>query len=342
MPRPTIRDLAEAARVSVSTVNRVLAGDAHVRPVTMTRVRDAAQSIGFYGLGSIHSRVEAARRKYRIGFLLLQPHRVWYKMLAQALTAAAEQAVGCEVDAHIEFLDDLAPQHVAAKMLALAEEREAIGLVAAVHAFVTQAIETLHQRGVPVFALISQLASTGQVSYVGLDNWKVGRTSAWAIAHICKAPGKIGILIGNHRYRCQEMNESGFRSYFREYAPDFTLLEPRSTFESSTVAQEMTERLIADHGDLAGLYVAGGGITGALSALRGSGRAGKIVVVGYELMNSTREALLDGTLTVVISHPLASLASEAIAGMTAAINDKGESRNRTRVLPFEIYTKENI
>jgi hypothetical protein len=34
------------------------------------------------------------------------------------------------------------------------------------------------------------------------------------------------ILVGNHRYRCQEMNESGFRSYFREHAPGFTLLEP--------------------------------------------------------------------------------------------------------------------
>ena len=88
--------------------------------------------------------------------------------------------------------------------------------------------------------------------YVGLDNRKVGRTAAWAVAQIAKVPGKVGILVGNHRYRCQEMNESGFRSYFREFAPDFTLLEPLSTFESSTIAQEMTERLLRDHPDLAG------------------------------------------------------------------------------------------
>ena len=50
--------------------------------------------------------------------------------------------------------------------------------------------------------------------------------------------------MGNHRYRCQEMNESGFRSYFREYAPEFTLLEPLSTFETSAVAEEMTEKLL--------------------------------------------------------------------------------------------------
>ena len=124
--------------------------------------------------------------------------------------------------------------------------------------------------------------------YIGLDNWKVGRTSAWAFANICKAPGKIGILMGNPRYRNQEMNETGFRSYFRELAPDFTLLEPISTFEAAAVAQEMTERLLADHPDLVGLYVSGGGISGALAALRSAGRAGQIVVVGYDLMEVTR------------------------------------------------------
>jgi LacI family transcriptional regulator len=203
-------------------------------------------------------------------------------------------------------------------------------------------VEVLQARAVPVFALISRLAATRQVHYVGLDNWKVGRTAGWALAHICKGPGKLGILVGNHRYRCQEMNETGFGSYFREHAPDPTLLEPLSTFEATAVAQEMTEKLLRDHPDLSGLYVAGGGITGALAVLRGSGRAGKTVVVGYELMDVTREALLDGTMTLAIAHPLARLADEAIAGMIRAVGAKGEGGSYTSILPFEIYTRENI
>jgi LacI family transcriptional regulator len=31
-----------------------------------------------------------------------------------------------------------------------------------------------------------------------LDNWKVGRTAAWAFDKIIRTPGKIGILVGNH------------------------------------------------------------------------------------------------------------------------------------------------
>jgi LacI family transcriptional regulator len=342
MSRPTIKDLAKAAGVSVATVNRVIGGTGDVRPATMGRVRDAAQAIGFYGLGAIENRVGAARPKYRFGVLLQQPTRTFYKDLAGALRSAADRVPDADVEVQIEFLEELSPQNIATRMIALGERCNAISVVAAVHPMVTQAVEDLQKRGVPVFALISQLAATGDVHYVGLDNWKVGRTSAWAFQHICKAPGKLGILVGNHRYRCQEMNESGFRSYFREFASEFTLLEPLTTFESSAVAQEMTERLLRENPDLAGLYVAGGGISGALAALRASDRAGKIVVVGYQLMDNTRAALLDGTLTMVISHPLTQLSDEAIQGMIKASDKKAAGRTYTSVLPFEIYTRENI
>ena len=155
-----------------------------------------------------------------------------------------------------------------------------------------------------------------------------------------RLPGKIGILIGNPRYRNQEMNEAGFRSYFREYAPDFTLMEPISTFESAAVAQEMTERLLAEHPDLVGLYVSGGGIRGVLAAIRAAGRSGSLVVVGYDLTEVTRAALLEGTMTLVISHPLPRLAREVLDRVVrACVASQG---NETGIIPFEIYTRENI
>lgn len=340
MRRPTIPDLAEAAGVSIATVNRVLSGAANVRLATRERVQQAAEVIGFYGLGSIQARVSAARPRLRFGVLLLQPYRPFYQNVAQALETAAAEATAAEVELRVEFLEDLSPQNTAARALALAEHCQAICITTAVHPVVIEALERIQAQGIAVFALISQLSATGQFHYVGQDNWKVGRTSAWAFAHICKEPGKIGILMGNPRYRNQEMNETGFRSYFREHAPGFTLLEPISTFEAAAVAQEMTEKLLADHPDLAGLYVSGGGIRGALAALQSSGRAGQLVVVGYDLTDVTRAALLDGSMTLVISHPLARLAREAVGGMIRA--STGQEGNQTSIVPFEIYTRENI
>lgn len=344
MKRPTIPNLAQAAGVSIATANRVLAGAENVRMPTRVLVQEAAERIGFYGLPTIQAKVAASRPKYRFAFLLLQPHRPFYQNCAAAIRQAAADAAeaGADVEVQIEFLEDLSPQNTAARALALGQECDSICLTSAVHPLVTQAVETLQAQGLPVFAFISQLSAAGLVHYIGLDNWKVGRTSAWAIANLCKVPGKIGILMGNPRYRNQEMNESGFRSYFREHAPDFTLLEPLSTFESSAVAQEMTERLLAEHPDMTAFFVSGGGITGAMAALRSSGKAGQMVVVGYDLMDATRDGLLDGTLSVVISHPLRQVAEEMIRGMIRAAKAPHDGVNHTKIVPFQIYTRENI
>jgi hypothetical protein len=60
MARPTIPDLAKAAGVSTATVNRVLAGAENVRAPTRILVQEAAERIGFYGLGTIQAKVSAS------------------------------------------------------------------------------------------------------------------------------------------------------------------------------------------------------------------------------------------------------------------------------------------
>lgn len=110
----------------------------------------------------------------------------------------------------IKFLDDLSPEFVSERMIKLGLQVEALAIVTAEHPRITHSIEVLHEAGVPTFALISQLSAPCGVGYVGPDSWKVGRTSAWFFGLACKMPGKIGILVGNHRYRSQELNEAGF------------------------------------------------------------------------------------------------------------------------------------
>lgn len=342
MGRPTISDLAKVAGVSIATVNRVIGGVGNVKAGTMQRVREAAVSIGFYGVGSIDSRVAAARTRYKLGFLLNQPSRAFYKLLAQHLKAAAERVTDVVIEARIEFVEDLSPQNIAEHIVALGQVSDAIAVVAPVHPLVIGAIETLQQADIPVFSLLSPVEAGNPVHFIGVDPWKVGRTAGWAAHHICKQAGKLGVLVGNHRYRGHEMNESGFRSYIREYAPEFTVLEALPTFESTAVAQEMTEKLLAENPDLSAVYVAGGGITGVLAAMRASDRAGKVMVIGYELMDVTRQGLLDGVMTLAIANPLTRMGDEAVAGMIKAVNARSMSGNYSVILPFDLYTRENI
>jgi len=274
--------------------------------------------------------------------LLNQSSRKFYYDLGQALQAAAEGYTEARVELSLRYLEDLSPECVATQLRKLGNENQSIALVAAEHPLVSNAIDDILSDGVAVAGLIAPLSARGNVGFIGLDNWKVGRTAAWAFDKIVKSPGKIGILIGNHRYRNQDLNESGFRSYFREHATGFSLLEPLTTYESAAAARELTEGLLKDHPDLCGLYISGGGITGALAALREGARREDFVTVGYELFETTRSALIDGTLTMVISHPMEAFARSTIATMIRAKQTGPNAGAQNVTLGFEIYTSENV
>jgi LacI family transcriptional regulator len=337
--RSTIQDLAARAGVSVSTIDRILNGRSEVRSATAERVLLAAEEIGFYALPALRQRLQGDRPKARLGFLLQQSHRTFYRMISEALRQAAAEAAE-PVEVVIEHTDDLSPEAVADRMLRMGDHVQALAVVSAEHPRVANAIETLAARGVPTYGLISELTAGCGTGYIGLDNWKVGRTAGWAIASLCKTPGRVGIVVGNHRYRCQELNESGFRSYCREHAPDFTLLEPIQTFEDNAIARDVTEQLLRREPDLVALYVAGGGMPGAMEALRASGRAKSIVTLGNDLTEHTRTGLIDHVLSMVFAHPVQRLATDAITHIARELSTGvGPSK---RVLSFDIFGPENI
>lgn len=345
MKRPTINDLAKASGVSRSTINRLLSGKETVRQPTVDRVIDTAREIGFYGLGALQSRAVDQKTVYRLGFLLLQSGRAFYHAIEHALLNANKHFPDYRVDVSIEFIDDSAPQVIAARMLTLAEKVDALAVVASQHPEVGVAIEKIIELNKPVFGLLSPLAASNvQAGYIGLDNWKVGRMAAWFIENCSRdrKTQKVAVFVGNHRFRCQDLNEAGFRSFFREHGSNFTILEPQSTFESSVVSQELTSKLLQEHPDLFAIYVAGGGISGVLSALEKIDAEHRPFVVGYELMDSTRKGLMTGTMNVSIAHPIPLVADIAIETMVKAIQTEQESGTFNIRLPFEIYTSENI
>jgi LacI family transcriptional regulator len=339
--RPTMADVARASGHSLSTVDRVLNGRAAVRADTAQRIHEAAETLGFYAAGVIRERLRDDRPRRTLGFLLQLPDTVFYRGLGEALIHATEQSLAVRGQARVEYLEDLSPDAVAEHLGSLGERADAIAVVAAEHRAVSAAIERLHDRGVAVFALISDLSTPARAGYAGLDNRRVGRTAAWFITRLAPVPGKVAILVGSHRFQCQELCEMSFRSFVREHAPGFEILDTLVTLESSRYAEECTYDLLQRHPDLAGFYVDGSGVEGVLRALRGSPADGPLIGVGHELTSVTREGLLSGHLYAVLSHPLSALAAQLVAQMAEALANP-TSGLRQVVVPFDIHTPESV
>lgn len=342
MINPTMADVAQEAGVGVATVDRVINKRASVRPETAQRVLEAAEKLGFRRAGLIRHRIDEKTAGYKLGFILQKRSTPFYRELGEALITATQMHTASQGKAVVAFLEELTPQHVVAKLHELGNKVDAIAVVAADHPQISQAIDQISAQGTPVFALISDLTADSCAGYVGLDHRKVGRTAAWAISRLSRAPGKVGLMVGSHRYLCQEQSEISFRSYFREYAPDFQVLETLVSLEDIHLAQAATLELLKQHPDLVGIYVAGGGIEGVIQGLKEGDPPAGLITICLDLTEITRQALIDGRVDMVISNPQEWLASRLVEGMTEAVSGKGAKGSVQIILPFTTYTAANV
>jgi LacI family transcriptional regulator len=340
--RPTITDLARISGVSVATVDRVLNNRLPVREETARRVYEAATGIGYHAAGLIKQRMRHELPEYRLGFLLLRREDAFYSEFARELDQAVSQSQRFRGVATIDFASSLAPDEIVERTRKLAAKSRAVALVGPDHPTLTVAVENLKAKGLPVFSLLSDFAAGIREGYVGLDNRKVGRTAAWMISKAARKPGKVVIFVGSHRFHGHELREIGFRSFFREHAPEFTVLETLVNLEAHRVTHDAMIDLLTRHPDLVGCYVAGGGMEGAISALRAAKPSQMPAVVCNEITPESRSALADNVLTMVIATPLAALSRELVDVMAHAIEAGAANAPGQTFLPFDIYLPENI
>lgn len=340
--RPTIADLAQASGVSISTVNRILAGSTSVRTRTIDRVQKAAEEIGYYGVGVLDARMRASKPRYRLGFLLQQSTRDLYQLFAQRIREAAAQRNDTEIEAKIEFVDKLEPGNIAAQLKALGETCDSVAVIAADHPLVSQEIQALRSRGTPVVAYITDQSAPGRAGYVGTDNWKLGRTAAWFIAKTTHGPGRVAVFIGNYRYQCQDIADASFRSYIRENASRLTVDDSLPTHEEPSEAYRIVSKLLQDAGDLAGIFIVGGGISGVLRALRESPERRPVSLICRDIGPETRKGLAEGLITAALCHPLEQTSAQLVQTMIDSMGQGAEAAILHRSIPFEIITPENV
>ena len=340
--RPTISDLAAVAGVSVATVDRVLNGRLPVRGSTANRVLRAAESIGYHAVPLLRDRVRKTGPARRFGVLLQKKADAFYQRLAASFEAAAKVYPDGRIRLAVEFIEELSPTTVVDALRRLGAVADALAIVSIDHPFVSQEIARLRAEGIPTVAMVTDLTAEDRIGYVGRDNRKEGRTAGWMIARAAREPGKVGIIVGSHRFLCQETAEISFRSYFREHAPGFRLMEPLVNLDDPRIAYEATHDLVAGNPDIVGIYICGGGTEGVIRAAREGALAGRVAIVCNELTDVTRSALIDGVLTAVISTPMDAMVARTVAMLMEALDTRTAIPARQEMLPFELYVSENV
>ena len=214
-------------------------------------------------------------------------------------------------------------------------------MVATDSPYISEAIEVLASRAIPVVSLLSDLSASHVAAYVGINDRVAGRTAGWAISHCASQPGPVGILIGSHGYLGQEDREIGFRTYFREKAPKFKILEPVVCNDDPEIAFKETSEMLHGPEKLVGLYSVGGGSKGTIRAIEESELSTKPAYVCHPLTPATRGGLIRGTVDVLLAPDMPELARATIQ-MCLKLKQAPHLAKQAAIVPFVIYTSENV
>lgn len=301
--RPTIKDVAREAGVSPATVDRALNGRTTVREETLRKIADAARAVGYHGRGVLDHRLDASVPELRLGVILLKEKQAFYQSFKSELERALHERPDIRGTLNLRFAQSQSPEEFSDLLSDLGRRSDAVAAIAVNHLSLDRVVQELKEKGVPTFSLLNDFAQGIRRNYIGLNNMKVGRNAAWMLTQVA-SPGKLAIFVGGNRWHGHDLREVGFRAYTRENAPGFSVLEALVNLETRQLTYEATLNLLDRHPDLRGIYVAGGGMEGAIMALRETRPPGKVALVVNEVTPDSRAALLDGYVQMITETPL--------------------------------------
>ena len=338
--RPTIADLAHEAGVGVATVDRVLHGRPNVSERARHRVAEAAERIGYPAMGLL--RRADMRPVVRLGVVLHKASQQFYRDFSHAIERAAAAQRDVEVKVRIRFSPSQTPDDFASEILGVAERSQAVAATAINHPDLTRVAEDLSTRGVPLFSLLNDFTQSAGAGYFGLDNMKVGRLAGWMIDTKLQGRGKVAVFVGGNRWTGHALRETGFRAYLREHAPQIHVLDTFVNLETRQVTYEATLDLLRRHLDLSGIYVAGGGMEGAIAALRETRPPDKVALVVNELTDESRRALSDRYALMVVATPLTELCDTLIRRMVAGTSEKSLGAGSRTLFEPQLFVQESV
>ena len=294
-----IKEIALQAGVSVATVDRVLNQRPGVRSHTQRRVTQAMQE-----LEQQSAQVGLVGRKFLIDVVMEAPDR-FTRVVRQALDTEMPRLHPAVFRARYQ-LDECRPLADWVSTLQGIARRGSHGVLLKAPDVpeITQAIEHLHSRGIPVITLVTDLAHSRRVAYVGMDNRASGETAAYMLGQWLTAPNaEVLVSLSSNRFQGEEEREMGFRLAMRQRYPHLGIREISEGQGLHQATVHLVQQQLRLWPQIAAVYSIGGANTAILQAFKDLGRPCR-AFIGHDLDEDNLQLLKSGHISAVLHHDL--------------------------------------
>jgi len=220
-------------------------------------------------------------------------HVFWKSIHAGALKAAEE--MNCEVIWQGPHKEDDRQMQIQVVQNFISRAVDAIVLAPLDDRALATPVSSAVKRGIPVIIIDSDLQSEDHSSFVATDNHAGGKLCAKRLCDLIGGKGKVIMLRYAEGSASTANREQGFLDGIKEFGPEVELLST-SQYAGATIekAFQASQNLLNRFQEVDAIFCPNESSTqGMLRALETSGRAGKVIFVGFDSSETLLKAMRD-------------------------------------------------
>lgn len=293
-----VREIAQQSGLSEATVDRALHDRPGVRASTVAEVRQAIADLDRQA-----TQLRLVGRTFLLDLVMQAPAR-----FSTAMRTALESELPALRPTNVRVRFHLGEEADPVAMVGMLERVARKGshgvlLKAPNHPEVAGAVDRLHEQGIPVVTLVTDVPDSRRTAYVGIDNRAAGATAAYLIAHWGGASGPVLVTLSRTEFRGEEERVRGFRETLQTLRPERRVVEVTDTDGLDQSLLGAVSDALSRTPAIDAVYSCGGGNTATLAAFAASG-TGCRAFVAHDLDEDNVRLLRTRQISAVLHHDL--------------------------------------
>jgi ribose transport system substrate-binding protein len=238
--------------------------------------------------------------------------------------AAKKYGILSEIDApprfdvalQVKVIEDLIARGVSGIAISANDDR---GLVAVIH--------EATQAGIRVITVDAPAPSSEALTYIGTDNESAGYEAGKRMATAMGGRGSIAVLQGGMAATNLNLRTRGFARALAEHAPGVTVVDVVDEGGDFAMSVNKTEGLLAEHPKLSAIFsVSAEGAPAAAAVLKRGGRAGKVLVAGFDDLGDTLQGIREGSIVFCVVQNTYRMGWLSVERLMDAVNGRAVPR----------------
>ena len=337
----TIKTIAEKAKVSIATVDRVIHNRGKVAPETEIRIKQVLEEFNYRP--NVFARNLKLRKTFKFGVLLpeLNQDSKYWEHPVKGINKAQSELKGHKVKVEFFHYDKYSEKLFKIIGLQVMEANLDGLLIAPV---LSKAFHKFIQRIPPKLPYVffdSKIPNSKSLSYIGQDAYQSGILAAKLMSQIIKNRGSIAIIRVLPEDHHINMRADGFHSYFKNNSKYRIVIYDVVGNGDRMHFKKCYRQIISENNDLQGIFVTNVSTHKIANQIVEASWKDRVRLIGYDLIEENIKYLKEGVIDYLISQ---SPEMQGYRGIYTLYRHVvlNENVDEKIMMQLDIVTKENI